>query len=76
MAFPTIHYLGGGYSVIHTKRALKEVKQIRKRYFPRRMRMFFYAWYNLTFPALRIRMVERFQPQRYYRLANFFRNQK
>jgi glycosyltransferase involved in cell wall biosynthesis len=76
LPFPTVHYLGGGFSVIHAKRSLREVKQIRKRYFPRRTRMFFYAWYNLTFPALRIRMVERFQPHHYYRLANFFRNQK
>ncbi len=76
LPFPTIHYLGGGFSVANTKRALQEVKKIRKRYFPLRRRMLFYAWYNLTFPALRIRMVERFQPEKYYRLANFFRNQK
>lgn len=76
LPFPTIHYLGGGFSVIHTKIALDEVKQIRKRYFSFRSRMLFYAWYNLTFPGLRIRLVERFQPGQYYRLANFLRNKK
>jgi glycosyltransferase involved in cell wall biosynthesis len=76
LPFPTTKYLGGGHSFKNMQIAWKEVRDIRKKHFhPIRLFMF-YSWYNLTFPALRLKMIETYNPTFYYRFTNFLKSGK
>ena len=71
---PTIHYVGGGYSISNMGQSLREVKEIRKKYFAPLRLFLFYSWYLFTFPKIRQQIVEKYNPGFYFQFSNLIRS--